>query len=876
MASSVEWTTFPGQTEMAARMRAMDWTTTILGPPAQWPEPLKHAVKLCLTSRFPIALWWGPQLTMLYNDPYIPLLGEPKHPHALGRPGREAWSDIWDTIGPMLDHVMSTGEAIGSNESLFFFARNLPKEEVYVTFTYGPILLDSGRAGGVFCPCTEVTARFVAERRLRTLRDLGTDVRDVKTPVDACQRAAAVLERNQHDIPFAAIYLLDADGATARLAARMGATPPDDAFPISALMTSSEAKWPLAEAARSKRVIDVELSATFPGGTWPEPATSAMVLPLVANAESPPAGFLIAGVSPRRVLDGPYRDFFALAATQVAKAIAEARSFEAERRRVEALAEINRARTRFFSNISHEFRTPLTLMLGPVQNALEGAGDLIPRMRETLELVRRSGARMLKLVNTLVDFSRMEAGRLEMRSQATDVAAFTANLTTVRSDMELSDEASSAAGQTPAPVPRTEGSRILVVDDNVDMLQHMHQLLAAHYEVEVALSGELALASAHERPPDLIVSDAIMPGLDGFGLLRQLRADPVTRAIPVILLSARAGEPADGERAELEGLDATAIDYLGMPFSARELLARIATRLELARLHREAVERERRHGQEVLREVHRELAHATRLTTLGELAASLAHELGQPLAAMSAFGAACVRWLDRPEPDVQEAKKSAIRIIEEGARASEVLDRTRGFLRKTTAPKTSVDLTAAIREILSVVHSELIVHQVQLRDALVEHLPAVHGDRIQLQQVALNLILNGIDAMKEVHTRARELALESRTAELEGARGVLVRVQDSGIGFRSGEERRFFDPFYTTKAGGLGLGLPICRSIIQDHGGALWAEANSTHGATFSFFLPAPDRLSITPGSRRSREQPAPRRPSRATPHRTDRYSATH
>src|SRR5689334_21066666 len=203
---------------LGALMRAKDWSATPLGPPEGWPRPVKTAVSLCLNSRFPILLWLGPELRIVYNDAYIPFLGAAKHPAMLGAPGREAWGEIWPTIGPMLDKARA-GRATWVEDLGFFFARRLPREEVYVTFSYGPILGDDGRTvEGVFCACTETTERVVGERRLSTLRGIGLRTSEQRTVEAACRDAAGVLDADPADIPFAAIYLLGEDGRTARRA----------------------------------------------------------------------------------------------------------------------------------------------------------------------------------------------------------------------------------------------------------------------------------------------------------------------------------------------------------------------------------------------------------------------------------------------------------------------------------------------------------------------------------------------------------------------------------------------------------------------------------------------------------------------------------
>jgi signal transduction histidine kinase len=422
---------FPGDSEMASRMRELDWATTALGPPDQWPEPLKHAVRLCLTSRFPIVMYWGPELSMLYNDLYIPFLGEAKHPFYLGRAGREAWSDIWDAIDPLFQSVMCGGEATWSEDFLFFFARNLPREEVYVTFTIGPILFESGAVGGFFCPCTEVTEKVVGARRLETLRKLGVQALETRTVDAACEEAAKVLAENPYDIPFAAIYLVNDDGTHAVLKSLVGFSQDAHPFPSAVSLAEGDlSPWPLAsvlQARCAEETLDlIEAGLQLPGGPWPEPSSKAIALPIFGAQRESLSGLAVLGIGPRRVLDDAYRTFFELIASHIGTAISDAKAYKAEQKRAEALAELDRAKTAFFSNVSHEFRTPLTLMLGPIEEMLARANGSFTVSREELDLVHRNTLRLLKLVNTLLDFSRIEAVY-----EPTDLAAYTAELASV-------------------------------------------------------------------------------------------------------------------------------------------------------------------------------------------------------------------------------------------------------------------------------------------------------------------------------------------------------------------------------------------------------------------------------------------------------------
>lgn len=755
-------TVFAGGGEMGALMRRLDWAATPIGAVDQWPQSLRTAVSICLNSRFPMVIWWGKDLILLYNDAWRPILGN-KHPQALGRPGQEVWAENWDVIGLQLNGVLETGQATWSDDLLLPALRYGYLEEAYFTYSYSPIFTETGQVGGAFTAVTETTRRVIGERQLDTLRELSTNALAEKSVERVCHILTTTLGNNPYDIPFALLYLINVNGDAAELISTAGIAVGTIASPKQIDLTDAAALWQLSKVLQSGRSLLIEPLDQYgplPGGGWHEPPHRAFVLPLTkptSNRSERPdlAGFLVLGISARRAFDQNYQSFFELIANSVATAIVNVQVYEQERQRAKALAELDQAKTTFFNNISHEFRTPLTLILGPAADALSDVEVPLPeRQRQRLEILQRNGLRLLKLVNTLLDFARIEAGRVQAAFQPIDLAALTTELASVfRSTIEQAgltfvvdcpplpapvlvdpdmwekivlnllsnafkftftgqisirleavadrveltvqdtgvgipesalphlferfhrvggmrartDEGSGIglslvqelvklhhgtiqvasqvnqgttftvslplgtahlpAAETPrlsptalgaAPYieealrwlpeadptsvlrpaklnsalelaiqPAAPAARIMLIDDNADMRDYVQRLLSQTYEVEAVGDGLSALHAIAQRLPDLIVTDVMMPNLSGFGLLQELRADPRTREIPIILLSARAGE-----EAQVEGLAAGADDYLIKPFSGRELLARVESNLKLAQLRRQSAQRE--------------------------------------------------------------------------------------------------------------------------------------------------------------------------------------------------------------------------------------------------------------------------------------------
>ncbi|MFJ1755479.1 SpoIIE family protein phosphatase [Kitasatospora sp. NPDC088134] len=692
---------------------------------------------------------WGPELTFLCNAAYRRDTLAGKYPWALGRPFREVWPEVWDDARPRIEHVLTEGEATWDEALLLWLERSGYREETYHTFSYSPLRDEADAVVGVLCVVSEDTQRVVAERRMATLRDLGSEPDAVRTEGEFLAFVARQLGRNPYDLPFTLTYLFD-DRGGARLAASSGIPAGHPAAPD---RPADDGPWPVA-AARAGEARTVSLDgpafAGLPCGAWTEPPRQARVVPLPAPGGGGPAGFLVAGLNRHRPADDGRLGFVELIADRLAAGIASARSHEAQQRRAEQLAELDRAKTAFFANISHEFRTPLALIAGPAEGLRQRLAEADPaglpgldaavlaEAREDAETVHRNALRLGRLVNTLLDFSRLEAGRMRARPVPVDLARVTAELASVfrsalqraglrlvvdcpplsapvlvdpslwekvlfnllgnalkftfegevrvrvgerdgralvsvedtgvgipaeelphvfdrfhrvensrarshegsgiglalvrelvdlhggtvgvssapdrgtaftvelplapgrtaapagpvgdaepflqealRWDDRPEHPADAASPEAAAPAPADPGTgHVLVADDNADLRDYLSRVLrGAGHRVTAVGDGAQALAAVRTAAPDLVISDVMMPGTDGLELVAALRADPRTAALPVLLLSARAGRDD-----AIDGFESGADDYLVKPFAATELLSRVRSALRLARL----------------------------------------------------------------------------------------------------------------------------------------------------------------------------------------------------------------------------------------------------------------------------------------------------
>ncbi len=333
---------FVGDSEMAQMMREHDWSETSLGPPETWPEALKVALRLLLTSRFEMWLGWGPDINFFYNDAYRPTLGN-KHPNALAVPTKALWAEIWDDVKDRLASVYETGQATWDRALLLLLERDGYPEETYHTFSYSPLIGDSGMVEGVFCAVTEETERVISERRMGTMRQLASALAIADSTDDVCLASARVLAEATLDLPFSLLYVFNDDGSAKRVWAN-GISGDHSLAP--AILTTDGAVWDLRSIWKHQapELVDIGGSSDVPTGAWHGPAIQAAIVPLVGQGGDKPKGVLISGLNPHRRINDDYLDFLKLVAGQIASRLASAEAFETERQRAAALAEAARMR----------------------------------------------------------------------------------------------------------------------------------------------------------------------------------------------------------------------------------------------------------------------------------------------------------------------------------------------------------------------------------------------------------------------------------------------------------------------------------------------------------------------------------------------------
>jgi signal transduction histidine kinase len=997
-----------GGGEMGERIRAVAWENTALGPPATWPQSLRVSIRIMLASRQPVWIGWGPHFIYFYNDSYKSILGG-RHPTALGLPAEQVWPETWSQIGPMLRSALNGEIGTYVESQLLIMERNAYPEETYYTWSYTPIPDGDGRSGGIFCANTEDTRRVIGERQLALLRELSVNSARGRTTQQACEECLQALKSNPRDLPFALIYLPDSHNSMV-LTGTVGIARD---HPLAPTFINKEAHfpWPMSQLLSTQAVQIVPdlreiTAAELPTGAWDLPPTQAVLVPIKLLGTTPRCGTLIVGLNRFRLFDEDYRSFLSLIAGQVAAALGNAEAHESERRRADALAEVDRAKTVFFSNVSHEFRTPLTLMLGPLDDLISNT-DLSPVVHTQLQLVKRNSQRLNRLVNSLLEFSRIEAGRVQATYEPTDLSAFTRdlcsafrsaleraglflsvdcptiervvhvdhgmwekivlnllsnafkftfeggitvklrahegnavlsvkdtgvgiaedeqrriferfrrvegarsrtsegsgiglalvqelvklhgggvevaslpgkgscftvkipfgtghlaaeNIRTPRGEPPVSVDAKGYAQEVSRWVPSNTdtgishgvadrerarmlpdkrfvdslGARILLADDNADMRSYLSGLLGRAYAVECVADGEQALAAARRNRPELILSDVMMPVLDGFGLIQRVREDRSLSGVPVVLISARAGEE---ER--VDGLSSGADDYITKPFSTQELMTRVGAIIERGRAQQQILASEQRYRRLADQFSGQNAALEQSTRQKDEFLAMLAHELRNPLAPIRHANETLSRLVESDDPRVSSAISVTRRQLDQLSRlVDELLDVSRVTRGQIELKRRPTILAQIVGQALEAVDASLQEKEQQLSVSTGNcGRVYVEADPARLMQCLINVLNNAI----KFTPVGGHIRVQMR---VEGTNSVL-EVTDNGIGMAADVLPHIFDLFVQAaqpldrSGGGLGIGLAVVKRVVEMHGGEITAQsAGVGQGSTFAISLP--------------------------------------
>jgi signal transduction histidine kinase len=994
-----------GQT--GALIREHEWANTSLGPIETWPQSLLSILSICLNASIPYVIMWGPELVYLYNDAYLPILGV-KHPFALGRACKVIWPEMWDTVAPMLEGVLNTGKDTVLNNILLPLERNGYPEECYFSLSYSALRAELGTIAGVFVTVTETTEHVLTARRLKSLHALHPQITKSMGYELVRQTALQSLESNPQDIPFALLYRINSAKQQATRLSLSGIAP--DLIMSPAIIDITQSLWPLQNVIDTQSPVIAKDIGTFfsdlPQGAWSIPPETALLLPIFAGSRQTVTAILIVAVNPHKKLDTAYREFFDLLTRQIEASMTDALVYEQERQKSEALAEINRAKTTFFSNISHELRTPLTLIQGPVEESLSDTRYPLPPIQRERQLrVQRNTHRLLKLVNGLLDFSRLEANRIQAVYEPIDLVQLTRSLAnlfesafkkahidlfliieplqeslyvdkdmwekivcnllsnalkytlagqvTVRlhhTDMGavltiqdtgvgIPDEAKehvferfcrvenmqsrshegagiglsltqslvklhggsirlsseigkgstftvcipygsahlpqehisqnrrgSTAGATSLPfieeslswvespssqitlsdnvlTEQTEPSksRILVIADNADMRHYLQQLLAPYWEIITADNGEMALNLLQNQTVDAIVSDVMMPKIDGFQLIVLLRNDKRLAIIPVILLSACAGE-----EAHLEGLKAGAADCLVKPFTPNELIVKIQKQI-IQRHVLEKTELEKRLQTEFIDTVCHEIRNP--LNGMFGCVDGLTNVIQQLESFLNNYERTLSLEIGRIiTTQVHEAKEilTNLSICTEQQRVivDDVLDLSKLNSNKVVFNPEPFSPKQAILAAIQMFQQQLNQKQLNVNLDIDDEFYVV-SDKGRFTQLIINLLSNAIKftANGGITIRCHYRILCDDKWEVE------VHVKDTGFGMTQQEIQQLFQPFVqanktiSSRFGGSGLGLTICKKLVTMMGGTISVKSHQHQGSDFAFTIIATPAL---------------------------------
>ncbi len=916
--------------EMAGRMAALDWAATPLGPSESWPQSLRTSVAILLRTRYPMLLSWGEHLVMLYNDAFTATLGT-KHPAALGGLLAHEFAEVWEDVGPMQRSVLAGGPPVWFEDLPLNIERGTGPEEAYFTFSYSHVPDESG-PGGVLAVLSVTTGKVVAARRLALINELTQVANRAHDPEQAVTAVLAVLGDAVAELSGGAFYRVS--GPDSRLLSRVGTF--GDTCPAHLLDEVAATDHPVSSAWHGRTTV----TGRHACGDSGEVPQLYVALPVRAGDDG---GVLVLCPHRLRPFDADHERFATLVADQVGQVLGVASERAREQSRLEALAALDAAKTAFLSNVSHEFRTPLTLLLGPLEDVLGGRSERLAP--EDLEVMHSSAHRLLRMVNGLLDVARIEADGLLASPEATDLSELTRDLMVPfesaagRTGLELETrldpsigivwvdpalwekillnlvanalkftregsvtvtltaaqdqivlrvadtgvgipesevgqvfdrfhrvqtggarsiegtgiglalvaEAARAMGgstgltsevgvgstfevslplvastedsvdrwtpQTGAaaalardagedhadvedqlPSPDPDASVILVAEDNPAMRDRLARILASLGHVVTVPDGRAALERMRAGKVDLLVTDVMMPGLDGLGLLKEVRADSELRSTPVVLLSARAGpEAASG------AIEAGADDYVVKPFTTSELLARCRTSLELAQ--------------------YRAIESAGRVRSA--LLAGVSHDMQTPLAVITST----LELLSDEEVPIETARHMALRARARAAQLTQLVTQFLDWSRLSMNEPLPLRLVGADLHELA----ERVVADYEGVALTGDTGTTVLCDPQRTEQILHNLVDNAAKA-------SQSPAIELRV-DVEDDLGV-ARVIDDGPGIGPDVLPRLFEAFSPTDKAGNGLGLHISREAARAQGGDLVLESTGPEGCTFALSVP--------------------------------------
>ncbi|MES2525617.1 MAG: ATP-binding protein [Bdellovibrionota bacterium] len=975
----LHWLTGGG--EMGALIASKDWSQTPLGPIENWPSSLQTTVSLCLASNFPINIIWGDSHIQIYNDGYKIICGN-AHPRALGEPYTVTWASAWPAIGEPFEIALK-GETSFLENQRMFLERNGYPEETFFTFSLSPIRDEHGKIAGLFHPVTETTNAMLSERRTRTLREIAEQTGEANSVREVCTLAMKALNEFRRDVPMSLLYMNDGTGNKYSLCGTTGISS-DHKHAHAELNSEIENFWKIPKINDTHRPEFIHHLDLLPEklnfGEEEESLKDALIVPLGSPGHQGFLGHIVLGLSPRLPLDEAYTTFLVMLGKTISSALLSAKVFEEEKKKAEALAEIDRAKTAFFSNVSHEFRTPLTLMLGPLEDLLAGnKGTLPDKVRAEAEVIHRNTLRLLKLVNALLDFSRIESNRMEAHYHPVELGKFTREIAssfdsamvkaglefkmkvselkemvyvdqemwekivlnllsnafkfTLKGEIllqleETNDAVIFSVKDTGTGIPKKELSKIfnrfhrvqgshgrshegtgiglalvselvnlhggnvnvesepgkgstfsvsipkgfshlpsekidhkiiphseshlrsqtyiedalqntesdtetytdaynkptvLLADDNQDMREYIQRLLTDKYHVVACSDGKKALDEIRRKKPDLLLSDIMMPVMDGIELLQEIRNDHSLKTIPVILLSARAGE-----ELKASGLDLGADDYLTKPFSARELLARVNVQIKMTKIRESSLAQEIRT---------KELQNLIR--SRDEFLSIAGHELKTPITSLKMQLQMTGKSIDveknsapAPEKLAQVVSKSLGQVDKLSKLVEDLLDVSRLNAGKMTYAMEEMDLSATTREVLERLSPQIASSKSSIELHITKPV-LIKGDKFRIEQVITNLLTN---CFKYGEGKPVLIDISSDKAD------AIVTVSDQGLGIAENKQSLIFNRFEraisSDNVSGLGLGLYITKMIVDAHGGNIQLKSELGHGSKFMVRLP--------------------------------------